>query len=227
MGNPVTTTLTGNLPVVVADQSNPLGDGWGISGIDHLITGSTVGVVWATGSGDARVFTGNPGTLPYTFTSPSNDFGTLVENVGGTFTYTAKNQIKINFDSSGRQTSVVDTHSLATSYTYDTGGKLTAVATPDGGSVTMGYDGNNHLNAINESGGRSLSITVTAGGDLTGITDVDSTTRTLGYTSHRLTSDQWTPFNATITFDSTNNRLSVLNQGGGTSYTLIPEQTQA
>ena len=32
------------------------------------------------GSGDARVFTGSPGSLPFTYTDPSNDFGTLVQN---------------------------------------------------------------------------------------------------------------------------------------------------
>jgi hypothetical protein len=121
-GSPVTSTLAGNLGVVVRDQNNPYGAGWGLAGIDQLVLGSNQGVLWATGTGDARVFTGNPGTLTYTYTSPANDFGTLVQNTDHSFTYTAPDQTTSNFDSSGRLTQVRERHGLSLGYSYDTQG---------------------------------------------------------------------------------------------------------
>jgi len=113
--------LDGTAPVVVRDTS-PYGAGWGIAGIDQLVT-SPDGVMWITGAGDYRVFRDNGGT----FTSPANDFGTLVQNADSSFTYTSKDKMVWNFSppsplgsgsdrSQSFLTSVADTHGLALKY---------------------------------------------------------------------------------------------------------------
>jgi len=96
------------------------------------------------------------------------------------------------------------------------------VQTPDGATTTLTYNSTtNNLQTISEPGSRSLSITInSSSGNLTGITDVDTTTRTLGYDSnHHLTSDQWSPLNASFTFASTG-LLTQVNRGLGTSYMI-------
>src|SRR5262249_18679101 len=73
---------------VVAEDSSPYGAGWGIAGIDRLVVGTDANsVLWVTGAGDSRVFTANGDG---TYTSPPSDFGALVQNADGSFTYTAK-----------------------------------------------------------------------------------------------------------------------------------------
>ena|SRR5438876_8120288 len=106
--------------------------------------------------------------------------------LGRTFTYTAKTQVKYNFNSSGYMTSVVQPSGLQISYSYDAQNRLNTVQTPDGATTTLTYNSTtNNLQTISEPGSRSLSITInSSSGNLTGITDVDSTTRTLGYDTY-------------------------------------------
>jgi hypothetical protein len=113
----VTASPSGIAQVVVRDQSNRLGAGWGIGGdglgVARLYTISAngnvpAGMLLATGAGDSRFFTGSGPS----YTSPAEDFGTLVKNGDGTFTYTTKTQVKYNFNSSGYLTSVVQPSGL-------------------------------------------------------------------------------------------------------------------
>ena len=86
-GSTITESTSGTVATV--DRTNsPFGAGWGLSGLDQLVPFDG-GVVWVTGTGQTRVFTGSG---PGTFTGPADDFGTLVENADGSFTYTAKGQ---------------------------------------------------------------------------------------------------------------------------------------
>jgi hypothetical protein len=88
---------------VVASDASPYGPGWGIAGVNQLVS-TTGGVMWVTGAGDWRFFSGSD--LPNsTFTSPAEDFGSLHRNGDQSYTYTAKDQTKINFDSSHRHLS--------------------------------------------------------------------------------------------------------------------------
>jgi hypothetical protein len=96
--------MTSGTALVVANENSPYGAGWAIQGIDQLFTASN-GVLWVTAAGDSRFFSGTPGP-GVTFTSPAEDFGTLVENADSSFTYTAKDKVQTNFNSAGYQTSV-------------------------------------------------------------------------------------------------------------------------
>jgi YD repeat-containing protein len=225
---PVTVTSSGTAAVVVADQANPLGAGWGIDGLDRLFpTSDGTGVLWASGAGDCRAFTGgSPGAT--TFTSTPGDFGTLVRNADGSFTYTAKDQTKEFFSAAGLLTRAVDTHGIALTYSYDGQSRLTGVAAPDGGLTTLAYDSTSGLlNTVSEPGGRTVTVLHDAAGNLTGVIDVDGSTRALAYDSgHRLTHDTWSPLSATAGYDATTGRLSSIDRGLGSVWHLTPEAVQ-
>jgi RHS repeat-associated protein len=228
-GGTATATASGYVPVVVRDSS-PDGAGWGIDGVNQLVpiaaNGNVpAGLLWVTGAGDARFFTGSG---PYA--SPE-DFGTLAQN-GSAYRYTAKDQTQINFNSAGLQTSVVAPTGLTLTYTY-TSGLLSGVTAPDGGQTILSYDGHNFVYQIGEPGSsRNVGLTQTevqVGSNwqstLTQITDVDSTTRALGYdTAHHLTSDSWAPLYTSFSFDSTSGLLTGLTLGQSSPtvpYTIV------
>jgi YD repeat-containing protein len=217
---------TSGTAYVVARNGSPYGPGWGIDGLDQLFIGST-GILWVTGSGDSRFFAAGGGG---SFTSPAEDFGTLAANGGG-YTYTAKDQTLLNFSSTGLLTSVVDTHGLATLYSYDSASRLSQVTATDGGITTLGYDSlTGVVNRITEPGGRLVQIVPGSVGDLMQITDADGSTRVLGYDLyHHLTSDQWAPLSATFTYVTTtlgNGLLTNVNLGLGSSYAIVSAAAQ-
>jgi RHS repeat-associated protein len=227
-GTSIDATISGNYLAAVNGATPYLAYGWGIAGVDVLTpvsSGSVSGILWAYGAGGTRFFAG-AGSGAQTYTSPADDFGTLVKNAGGNYTYTAIDQVKRNFDSSGRLTSVVDPHGLALTYSYDGSGRLTQVSAPDGGTTTLTY-GSNGIAGISEPGGRSLTLAVDSNHNLTSLSDAANQTRSLNYDSgHRLTHETWAPFSVTLQYDSSTQRLTSINQGLGTSYTLVPEQMQ-
>src|SRR5262249_5358136 len=129
---------SGSMPVVVRDTSSDyLGRGWSLEGLDSLVIDGSGALYVYGGTGGARYFTGTSGT----YTNPANDFGTFVKNLDNSFTYTAYDQTKTNFNSSGRITTRVDPHGLTTSYTFDGGGKLTRIDSPDTANASFTYDG--------------------------------------------------------------------------------------
>jgi YD repeat-containing protein len=217
-------TVSGSTPVVVAENS-PYGAGWGIQGIDRLVAVQG-GVMWVTGTGDYRYFAASGNG---TFTSPPEDFGTLVQNQDGSYTYTDPHQVRTTFNAQGLLTSIVTPDQAALGlglfYQYNAQGGLTQVTAPDGGVTTLSYS-NGLLQSITEPGGRVVSLTH-SGTDLTQITDAAGFTRTLAYNSvHQLTSDQWAPYSASFSYDANTGLLSALNFGGGSVWTLAPAAAQ-
>jgi YD repeat-containing protein len=213
--------INGSSYVLVNGSSDPFGYGWSVAGLESLVA-VTGGAVLVDGSGTNRLFLSAGGN---NYNSPPFDFGTLVKNVDTSYTYTTKDQVKWNFDSSGRLTSVVDPHNLTLTYSYS-GSNLTQVASPDGGLTTFTYSGG-LLQSITEPGGRIVTVSIDASNNVTGITDSAGGLRTLSYDSvHRLTNDRWAPLNATYTYDSNNGELSQIDRGGGATLTVIPHNVQ-
>jgi RHS repeat-associated protein len=210
--------MTSGTATVVSRAGSAYGAGWGIDGISQLVA-TAGGVLLVTGQGDSRFFASNGSG----FTSPAEDFGTLKQNSDGSYTYTAKDQTQLNYNRAGYQTSVVDTHGLATTYQYDGQNRLIQVNTIDGGVTTLTYDGTTGLlDTITEPGGRVLTLAHDGNGNLTQITDVDNTTRTFGYTTpsnHLITSDQWDPL--FTSFSYMNGLLSGVSPGGN-AYNVVP-----
>jgi RHS repeat-associated protein len=225
-GNTIDRIVAGTAVIVVNNSSSPytdyFGQGWSLAGLDKLVIGGS-GVGWVYGTGGTRYFIALTGGA---FLSPPNDFGSLQQNLDNSYTYTAKNQVKWYFDSSGNLTKVVDPHGLTVTYTYASG-RLSTEALPDGGVGTFSYDGNNLLSTIAEPGGRTVTVTHDGSGNLTGLVNPDGGLRTFTYDgSYRVTNQQWGPTSATYSYDATNGLLTSVNLGASTTLNLIPAAVQ-
>jgi YD repeat-containing protein len=198
---------------VVDNASSALGAGWGICGIDHLVA-VCCGVLWVYGNGDSRYFAHNPDG---TYSNPPEEFGTLVGNADGSWTYTAKDGTVTHFDANGLQTSVVDTHGLATLYRYNGNGALSEVDSIDGGVRTLSYAAGSVT--ITEPGNR-VWVLSQSNGDLSEITDPTTATRNLTYTSHHLTHDSWAPLDTHFAYS--NGVLDQIDQGLGSVWVVNP-----
>ena len=68
--------------------------------------------------------------------------------------------------------------------------------------VPASYGEDGLLESISEPGSRTVTLTHT-GSDLTSIVDEDGNVRLFSYDdSHRLTRDQWEPYDATFSYDT-------------------------
>jgi YD repeat-containing protein len=199
-----------------------VGSGWGIDGIPQVIAVST-GAVWISGEGDTRFFSGS-GTGPQTYTSPPEDFGTLVQHADGPFSNMVHDRTVYRFNASGALTGVTDRDGLTRGYGFDTQGRPFSVTAIDGSVTTLSDDATTGLlDGISGPGGRMVTLTHT-GTDLTGITDSDGTTRTFGYDgAHRLTSDGWSPLVSAFGYDG-NGLLNNVTLGQGVGTTSSHDQ---
>jgi RHS repeat-associated protein len=229
--DPWTDSASGRASVVVNDSSvtgqiDPFGAGYGIRGVDRLVSVSD-GLVWVYGTGDSDFFASSGGA----YTSPPGNFGTLTGNSTIGYTYTANGQIQEKFDSNGLMTSVKGTDNFTTTYAYDSGSRLTKVVAGDGSTATLAYDSTNHLlQTITEPGGRTLTVAESASGGvgrLTQLVDAAGNTRTMAYDSTlHLTSDAWSPYSSAFGYDTTTGRLNNVDLGSGTTYGITPAVTR-
>jgi RHS repeat-associated protein len=237
--------ISGTARVVVNDSPAPdpdspfasidfLGAGWGITGIERLVLNadSNGDILWANGAGGSAAFTRN---TDGSFTSPPDEFGTLVENDDSTFTYTAPDQTRYEFNTLGLLKSVVAPDGLETTYEYTEQGELERVTAPDGGITTFDYDSDTLLlKSITEPGGLEWQFEHDGDGNLTRITDPDDNERALNYDSHgHLTEQTWGPLNLdgsgeideTYTYDSSG-LLTEIDDSGDSTYQVTPAAAQ-
>ena len=211
--------------VVAAGDGNAIGAGWSLAGIPQLMVQSG-SVLWQDGQGDIFAFVRSANG---TFTTPAGMFGTLVQNSNGTYTYTNPDQSQDLFNSQGLLTAVRQPLALGSSYltlrsySYDTRDRLIQVTADDNGVTTLSYDGGTGLlDQISEPGGRIVSLTHDDNGDLTQITDAAGYVRTFSYnSSHDLTEDQWSPLDATFSYDATTGLLTGMDRGLGDTYSIV------
>jgi YD repeat-containing protein len=235
VASPVTTTgrHTWGLRVVIpgqADQNlsgvtyvapqdaSPFGAGWTFAPVDQLVNipadgNGPAGQLRVFGTGGWRFYVDNGNN---TFTGPPEDNGGLVRNGDGTFTYTTPEGVKTNFDSSGRQTSVVSADGKETlSFTY-TGGLLTGLTAIDGAQSTFSY-ASGLLSSIATVGPRSWAFAHT-GTALTQITDPDDGTRNLTYDgNNHLTGETFGGLANEWAYDSGSGLLTGLTWGNSSS----------
>src|SRR5439155_18538556 len=95
-GGSIDRIIAGTVFVVANNSSDPFGYGWSVAGVDQLVP-VTGGIWYIYGVGGSRFFSGSGPS----YTSPANDFGSLVKNGDNTYTYTAKDTTKFNFNTSG------------------------------------------------------------------------------------------------------------------------------
>ncbi len=237
---PVEVDLTGRaVEAVQGDHPEiptPLGAGWGIAGVDRLVSECHGDVLWVTGESDVRVFANNGNG---TFSSPE-DFGKLEQIADKSFTYTARDATVETFNAAGLMTKVVSPLGLTVTYSYDAVGRLEKVKTPDQGVTSITYTKTQVI--IAEPGNRGVTLDV-VGKRLTVIHDADSTKhytgaeqaidpdgsdRAFAYGSDgRLVADTWAPFVTVIGYDSKTGLVESVDRGLGTKYDLTPSPAQS
>ncbi|HEV8719169.1 MAG TPA: tandem-95 repeat protein [Candidatus Binatia bacterium] len=156
--------------IVVNRKNSPFGAGWALTEIQQIHPQSGGGVLLTGGDGTALFFSGGPDS----FASPARDFSTLIRNPDGTYTRSFKDGTKINFNSQGLQTSVVDRNNNTTAYGYDGSGRLITITDPVGLVTTLSY-ANGSLQRITDPAGRQTQFQHDSAGNVTRITNPDST----------------------------------------------------
>jgi RHS repeat-associated protein len=216
-----TTSTVSGTATVLNQASNPFGAGWQLAGLEQ-ITSASGGVILDLGGNGRSLWFSSGGSG--SFTSPSGDFSTLVQNSGGSYTRTLTDGTQINFDSNGRETASIDRNGLRTTYAYDSGGKLTTITDPYNNITTFAYDGSNKLQTITDPSNRVATFTH-SGGDLSGVTLPDSSSWGYSYDgSGRLT--QLTDPNAkvvTVAYDS-GERVGTITRPDSTTETFTAYQ---
>ncbi len=166
--------------IVVNGQDSPFGAGWGVDGLARLHKQSDGSVLIVGGAGRAAIFDAGP-----TFISPDGDFTTLVENPDGTFTRTFTDGTRVEFNTAGLQTQVIDRNGNTTAYAYDAEERLTSITDPTGRQTQFEYAGARLMRVIDPDN-RATVFGHDGRGDLTQVTFPDGTTRSFEYDANHL-----------------------------------------
>jgi RHS repeat-associated protein len=170
-GTPVTTTTSGSVDIINSSTS-PFGAGWSLSQLERIwpVTG---GAILEQPGGTSLWFAN--GQTSGTFVTPAGDFSTLTQNTQtNVYTRTMTDGTKIYFDSTGKQSSVVDRVGNTFTDNWDGSNRLTSIGDPNGLAVTLAYDGNNRVTTFTDPAARVTSLSYDGSGRPTAVTDPDS-----------------------------------------------------
>ena len=173
------TTQSGQVSVV-NDAGSPFGAGWSLGNVERLWPASG-GALLELPGGKSLWFAA--GSTAGTFVTPAGDFSTLAQNGDGTYTRTLTDGTRINFDSTGRQTSVVDRNGNATSFGYNASNQLVTITDMNGLVTQLAYNAQGKVSSITDPAGRATLLAYDTSGRLTSITDADGAVWGYGYDS--------------------------------------------
>ncbi len=152
-----------------SEEESALGRGWSFSYDMSLEVDPE--------SGDAIVI--NPNGSKTRFEAKSEEFvaapqvlATLVEDEGGSFTYTVRDRTIYTFDSSGRLVAIGDLNGNETSLAYDEAGRLEGAEDGAGRSLSFVYDEAGRIEGVSDSTERSIVYDYDEAGFLEDVTDV-------------------------------------------------------
>jgi YD repeat-containing protein len=187
------TTYNGNVDIV--NQANsPYGAGWSLDNVEQLV--SVSGGVMIVNPDGTSLFFANNGSGGYT--TPAGDFSTLTLS-SGVYTRTMPDGTKINFNSSGQQTSSVDRDDNTTTFAYNGSGQLTTITDMNNQVTTLAYNASGLLSTITDAANRTATLTYT-GSQLTSITDPANDVWQYAYDSANDLTALTDPNNNTTTF---------------------------
>lgn len=153
-----------------------------------------------------------------TFTAPSGWYLTLTKTAGD-YTLKEKNGTKYNFSGSNL-VSIADRNNNQVTLNYDGSGKLSTVTGPAGRTLTFTYGTNNKIATIIDPAGRTFAYGYDSNNNLISYTDPAGNTTQYAYDSqHRLTTitdPKGTTFLAN-TYDS-EDKITRQDYNGGTYY---------
>jgi RHS repeat-associated protein len=198
--------LTGYLEIGVTDLAVPAkGLGLAVMRAYSSYNGVTntdgqFGFGWAWGygtkaitamNGDVTILEGNGRRAQFTkagstYTAGPGVNATLAAVMGGGYTLTRHNQHVWTFNADGTLAAIRDRNGNTQTLAY-TAGKLSAVSTPGGRTLTITTNAQGRITAIAGPGGLSTAYTYTAAGDLATATDAAGAVTTYTYdASHQL-----------------------------------------
>ncbi len=110
-------------------------------------------VTWTAADGASYTFVTMGGSA---YSPPPGVHDNLIKNTNGTYTIWAPDGSRLNFDSSGRLTSLVDRNGNHQTLTY-TNGNLTRISDDSGLSLTLSYDASNRVLSVVDPVSRRVS----------------------------------------------------------------------
>jgi YD repeat-containing protein len=161
------TTYTGSVDIV-NNNAAFLGAGWSLAGYERIYS-VTGGVIVDNGGGTNLWFAN--GIMLGTFVTPTGDTSTLVQNADNSYTRTLKDGTKYNFNSAGREISLVNTNNDAVTFSYNGSNQLTTVTDWNNQTTTLGYSGS-YVQTITDPANRVTTLTHSSA-QLTAINDSD------------------------------------------------------
>ena len=216
-------TVQGNLLHVDASDS-PFGVGWGLAGLQELVSNLDGSVLLIDGDGSELLYE-PPASAGQPFISPAGDFAVLTQMPDDTFRRTLTDQTVYAFDASNRLASITDRNNNQTLFTY-TGDRLTMITDPVGLETTFSYTGD-RITGITDPASRTTVLEYDTAGNLTRIIDPDTEDRTFEYDDRNLLTAEITKrdFREETVYDFAGRVISRMT-GDGAEIEIASLQTQ-
>ncbi|MBT0774216.1 fibronectin type III domain-containing protein [Kineosporia sp. J2-2] len=176
-------------------------------------------------AGNAPLGTNGLPTGPYT--SAPGVLSTLVRNSDGTWTLTIDQRTTYTFDDGGRLTAITDLNGYRTALAYDSSGRLTTVTDPAGRTLTYTYDASNRIQTITDPANRVLTYTYDSAGNLASVTNLAGGHWTMAYDSAHLLTGMTDPRGNTTTTVYTDGKVSAQTDRRGKTTTFDYGTTNA
>lgn len=134
----------------------------------------------------------------------------LVKHANGTYTITQPDGYKINFNTAGRITSIVDTNGNTTTLNY-TNGKLTSVVDASGRTTAIEYGTNGFVSRMTDPALRVTNYEYDTNGNLTKVIDPENKSITMSYAYDRslLTITDQRSITTTLDYDASNRIIAI------------------
>src|SRR5581483_3109205 len=141
------------------------------------------------GSGNFTVHWGDDLAYKFTknvdgsFTAPAGIFDKLVKNADNTYTLTTKSQVKYNFNTSLRCSSIVDANGNTITLGY-TGNLVTSITDPTSRAITIAYNASNKISTLTDPLSRVWTLHYDGSGNLSSVDlpTINSTTYSYVFT---------------------------------------------
>ena len=206
-----------------------LGHGWADNYSMAIVTDPYNGTGAIGTSPVVDVVEENGSMLPFvrivggTYSAPSRVQATLVQNGGGTWTFTRDGTAIFGFDSTGLLTSLSDLNGHQTALTY-TSGQLTTVTDEASRTLTFTYWTSGKVKTVTDPLSRVYQYAYDSSDDLITVTDPEGLVTSYGYdTNHNLTSvvlplgQGGTPVGTTTVYDAAHRVTSHTDAMGNTT----------
>ncbi len=174
---------TYNSLAALEGTESALGRGWTYEYGESLELDPSETAATITNADGSRVtFTEEEGE----WTAPAWVQATLVQNEGGSFTYTLPSQRAFDFSSEGRLESIADRNGNETTLSYNEAGQLTTVTDPSERELTFAYDEAGLIESVTDPEGHEASFSYDEEGDLVSVTDPGEASEGYEYDSGHL-----------------------------------------